>query len=264
MQLIESAVLRLMGIAIAIAVILALLGLGLWTGALTTTGAADIGMAAFALFGLWLLVKLPWDLYFSARDVVIAQDESARRGLFVEDDDALFAARAARRLLLLSVGLHVVFASIALALARYDLLPMGYVFSVAYLGSMFFRPARVAYRHLKARLSALRSRAVVPREDAQFLRREVTSVLSSLQALQRRLDKDEKAADELRGAVALQGQRMESELDRARLEVRELTLKSEENHARVLRELERTVEKLTDNEELLNGLRAFVRLVKTA
>ncbi len=58
-----------------------------WMGWLDATHALDLGMGAVALVALWAVVWLPWDLYFSARELAYEQKESEARGVEVTPGD---------------------------------------------------------------------------------------------------------------------------------------------------------------------------------
>jgi hypothetical protein len=113
------------------------------------------------------------------------------------------------------------------------------------------------YAHMKVRLLELRSRARLPREDALELRDRVERLEMAASAW-------EEARRELAG-------RLEHDLAELDARQRETQRALSDQHARyegkvdqLAREFTRSIEKLTEDKELLHGMRAFVRMVKEA
>jgi hypothetical protein len=215
----------------------------------------NVGMGAVGLIGLLLIVKLPWDLYFDARNLVREQRESLARQIPVSDDDQAYARRMSRLLLVACVAFHVVTA-VAIAGATYASGgQLGYTFAAAYLLSMCFRPLAVFYTHQRERFRIMLAHCKVPRDDALGIRERLTDL--------------EDTTEQLREARIADQSTTEATLDRLRAEVAELreTVTRQERAFdakvdRVCGEFSRSIERLTEDQELLRGMRAFVRLVK--
>lgn len=58
-----------------------------WLGWLDMGRALELVMGTVALGGLWLVVWLPWDLFFAARALAVEQEDGAARGIEVSDAD---------------------------------------------------------------------------------------------------------------------------------------------------------------------------------
>lgn len=242
---------------LALTVLTVLAFLARYLGWLDGRALLDLGVAAVGLLGLALLVKLPWDLYMQARGLVADQRDARQRGIEVSEAEERFAKRAARRLLAACLALHAITAlTIALG-TRFSGGQLGYWFAAFFLLATFFRPAIAVYVHLRARLGELRSRTRFPREDAVALRMRVEQI-------ERRLEDDDAFREGERTEHAQALERLSRRLDTLDQEHRARTAAFQDQVERVLRELERTVDRLTEDREILSGIRAFVRAVKDA
>lgn len=219
--------------------------------------AIDAGMGVLALAGLFALLGRPWDLYFRARHVVVDQDESAARGIAIRDGDREAARRLSRRLLALCLSLHLGAAALLALASIITGGQVGYAFAIFFLSASVFRPIDASYRHLSARLGELSARARHPRQDVLEWVSTVRALDSTRVEHERRLetlDAERRSAhQELLGTLRETDARLR-EQDRA------LDLKLD----RVLSELDRTVDRMTEDRELVAGLRALSRLLKTS
>ncbi len=222
----------------------------------------DTLMILVGFFGLIGVLKLPWDIYFEARGLVLDQEESARAGITVDADERAYAAKTSKRLLSLCVFTHLFAAALCASVSYVSGGKVGYTFAVFFLISTAFRPLGSFYGHMKKRLLELRKRARYPREDVLNLvsqvkennaagrhNREQIAVLQQLieehQLDATRLrERTERHVTELDNRQVALGQSFESKVDR------------------VCREFENSIARLTKEKEILEGMRAFVRLVK--
>jgi len=228
-----------------------------WLGWLDVPALIDSAVAVVGLVGLVLLVKLPWDLYMEARGLVADQRDAAGREITVPDDERQYARRTARRLLAFCLGLHVMTAAVVAVATWASDGNLGYWFAGFYLLSTLFRPGVALYRHLYRRLNELRGRTRYPREDVVSLGERVREL--EVRAEQTR---DASRTDHIELAASLE--RLSRRVDALDREHRVRTAAFEDQVGMCLRELERTVGKLTDDRELLAGIRAFVKVVKQA
>lgn len=226
-----------------------------WLGALTVLAALvalavvlldlpvawrlDILFGAVGFGWLLLVLTLPWDLHFQAKNVLYEIDRSLARGLRPETNRGA-VQRIARRTLGVAVGLHLLSAlGVALA-AWWSAWAAGGWIAGVYLASTVLRPLGAWYVHLRGELSRAMGEATHPRDDVIALRERVRALEGLPQELRSLREQHEAALLELR------------EADRA-LD-RKLDL--------VGRRFEESLEHLTDNRELLAGLRAFLRMIR--
>ena len=232
------------------------LGLGLVGAALTAvvlmvlgrlplTMAIDALVVSVASLSVLGLVKLPWDLWFAARVLVAEQTESVQRGIAIDERAQTEAKRIASRALLVAITLHVLAAAAAFGASAINGDGRGLVLAFAYLASMGLRPIQAGWIHVRGRIAALRAQALVPREDAVSLLHEV---------------RHRRVEDEARG---LRIDRLEAQLEKDSLTARQNEARLEARLDRVLVELERSAERLTEDRELVQGLRALARMLRS-
>lgn len=205
-----------------------------------------LGFGAGALCLMWLAVLLtvPWNLYFQARTVRQEITEGRAAGLDIAAGRERDADRISRRLLGAAVGAHLVSAAAIAVVAAVSGQAVGYWFCAFYLVGTALRPAEAWLRHLRARIGVLREEASFPRDD--------------ILALKARLDTAEA------GVVSLdtQTRRLALELDRLGVLVRQRDDQLESRIHALGRTFEDTLGGLTDNQKVVNGLRAFLRLLR--
>jgi hypothetical protein len=205
---------------------------------------ATVAAGLACLGWLGVIVVLPWNLYFQARHLIFELQRSRKRGIAVEPDQESEAQRVERRMLRVSVGLHVASAGL-LALASWLYAePLGYVFAGLFLLSTFFRPGVEYYRYLRARLSAALSEVKYPRDDVQRLVAEVRQLLADRTEQGRALTLLQTEHERLSAAMIAGDRDSQRRLDA------------------VARKFEETIDRLTDNQEIISGIKAFLRLVE--
>jgi hypothetical protein len=228
-----------------------------YLGWVSSTNLLDVGMGLVALIGSLLVLKLPWDLYFEARHVQVEQEESRKRDIEVDPEDLAYASKIARRLLFLALVTHLLAAGLAAGISWLSGGQVGYYFSGFFLISTCFRPLGSFYKHMMRRLRDLRRKVKYPREDVQELRDRVFALEHQLQ---REVEQREEQGAVLRALASRSDQGREQLAASLRQQDRTFTTKVEQ----VCHEFERSIEKLTEDQTLLEGMRAFVRMVKSA
>lgn len=197
---------------------------------------------------VWLLIvlKAPWDLYFEAHRVAFEQARSRERGIAVAEDRARYVRTVRQRLLGLAIGAHIGSAALVAGVAWATQGMVGYWFALFFVVSTLFRPMIAGYVYLWSRLRAIGQEAHYPREDVETMRERlaqaeitVRQTLDGLEELRHRsqdtANRHEAALQELRQAQSALG-----------------------------REFETTVSRLTDNQEVIQGIKSFVRLIASA
>jgi hypothetical protein len=194
---------------------------------------------------VWLLVllKAPWDLYFQANAALFEFQRSRERGIPLTPGREEYVRRLRGRLGWFAVGAHVVSAGLVACVARYTGGQVGYWFAAFYLVSTAFRPTAAVYSYLAGRLREILHEVKYPREDVVEMRQR-------LRDLEHRAESLERQSEEARDAQSAERAAREEE-DR---ELRQSL------HA-IGREFETTVSRITDNQEVIRGIQAFVRLV---
>ncbi|MFF6961292.1 hypothetical protein [Streptomyces sp. NPDC008317] len=213
-----------------------------------------LGTAAGLLGLLWLLLLLtvPWNLYFRAHAVLAEIRTSREKGLSVSPERDTEAGRIARLMLRVALAGHLVTAALAVAVAAATGRAAGYWLAGFFLLSTVFRPAGAWFAALRRRLGTLLKDVTYPRDDVLALRATVTRVESGAKVLEGKAEEQYHALGELRSAVDALGLSVYARADG-----------TDRRIAALAREFEATVNRLTDNTEIIAGLKAFLRLLRT-
>jgi polyhydroxyalkanoate synthesis regulator phasin len=236
-----------------------------------------IAAGAAALGWLVVLVSVPWNLYFGARQVMAETEASRRRGIAVEPADETEARRIRRRMLWFALGGHVATAAGAGLIGLLAHQSAGYYFAGFYLFSAAIRPAVAYFSHLRRRIGELSRETRYPRDDVVALRSEVENLTTAVRRLEDALPlASQAAADELRtvttrltGDLTHAQQRLVADVTRLedaqaadRQAARDRTDELGRKVDRMTRQIETTLDGLSDHQELQAGLRALVRMIR--
>lgn len=140
-----------------------------------------MGTLLACLWG-WVLLTLPWDLHFKAREILAsmgamydARGEQQRTDPGAEPlpvpstTDFHFAATTKRRTLAISIGLHLVSSTAALIVAlRMDSV-LAYAFAGFFLLGCLVRPGIAVFQQIRRRLEKLEVSGRFPQENVQTL-----------------------------------------------------------------------------------------------
>ncbi|MBC9712876.1 hypothetical protein H9Y04_09860 [Streptomyces sp. TRM66268-LWL] len=210
-----------------------------------------VGAAVLGLLWLLLLLTAPWNLYFRAHSVLAEIAVSREKGLTVSKERDGEARRIARTMLRVAVAGHVVTAAVVLAAGLAADRALGYWAAGFFLLSTAFRPAGAYFAQLRRRLGLLLRDVRFPRDDVAELRLRVDRFASATKLLEEKAEEQYRALAQLRGtvdALAHSSYRRADEADR--------------RYAALAGEFEEKVNRLSDNEEIIVGLKAFLRLLR--
>jgi hypothetical protein len=203
----------------------------------------DWVMGALCLAWLIVILKAPWDLYFQAHQVAFELQRSRERNIPITEGREEYVRALRRRLCGMAVGAHVFSAALVAGVTSFAGGVVGYYFALFYLVSTAFRPTIAGYAYLSRKLSAIGKEVRYPREDVAEMRD--------------RLKAQEETGKELTQQLEQVREQLQQEEQARETEDRELRRSV---HA-IGREFETTVSRLTDNQEVIRGIQAFVRLV---
>ena len=237
----------------------------------------SIVAGAAGLAWLIVLVAVPWNLYFAARMVSVQMAGSQRRGITVAEPDRAEAARISRRMLWFALGGHLVTAAATavLTIVTGDLL--GFYLTGFYLLSALIRPAVAYFAHLRERIGSLAAESTHPRDDVLTLRSEVKKLSDQVKLLTIELPRvaQDHSADLHRTEARLNDDlghaRQQLTTDLSRLEDaqaadREAARSRHGELARridvMVRQIESTLDGISDHQELQVGIRALIRMIK--
>jgi len=232
------------------------------------------GAVIIALSWLVILTTVPWTLYFAARRTAQEMAVSRERGIAVQPGYDQEAGRIARQMLRFALGAHLGTALAAAVIAWVSGNAAGYYIAGISLLTTTFRPAAAYFGHLRERIKVLTRESTHPRDDVATLLHRADMLEQSVGEL--RLGQQH-ANEELRrtesvlaDAVAHAEQVLAGDLsrlrdaqaaDRAAGRSRDDDL--ERRIGQLMRSIEATLEGISDHQELLAGLRALVRMVRS-
>lgn len=252
-----------------------------WLGRLAGVPLAtllSIGAGAAALAWLVVLVAVPWNLYYAARWVVAEMAVSRERGIIVPAAQDTEARRIARRMLWFALGGHIGTAVATAVITYFARATVGYYFAGFYLLSTAIRPAVAYFAHLRERITVLTRQATHPREDVVSLQRTVDLAARTLKELQAELRQAQRGAtDDLRrvesvlaGDITHARQLLTTDLARLqdaqaadRAAARSVADQLGRRIDQMVRRIEDTLDGISDHQELLTGIRALARMIRS-
>ena len=240
-----------------------------WLGRLAGVPLATllaIGAGGVALAWLIVLVTVPWNLYFAARQVVADMAVSRERGITVRAAHEAEAGRLARRMLWLALGAHIGTAVVVAVITYFSGATAGYYFAGFYLLSTAIRPAVAYVAHVRDRIKVLTRESTYPRDDVASLKRRVDLATKAVGELREEL---RRTGSTLAGDIAHARQLLTTDLARVQDEQaadRTAARNRDDDLGRridqMVRRIEATLDGISDHQELLTGLRALVRMIK--
>jgi molybdopterin converting factor small subunit len=202
---------------------------------------------------------------------------SRRRGIHIPPDQEAEAHTIARRMLWFALGGHVITDAVAVVVTYVSGATIGYYVTAAYLFSATIRPAAAYFAHLRERIRTLSRESLHPREDVTELRERVGGLVKIAKRLEEEMAGSHRAlTDDLRRtetklADQIAHERQVLTADLARLHDAQAAdraaerLRDDEMGRRIdamIRRIDQTLTGLGDQQELLSGLRALVRMVR--
>jgi hypothetical protein len=255
------------GAALLIAWLARLVSVPLTT--LLTVGAVVIGLS-------WLifLVTVPWNLHFAARRAAAEMAVSRERGISVRAAYDAEAARISARMLRFALGAHLATAVTAAVIADLSGSTAGYYVAGIFLLSTAFRPAGAYVAHVRERITVLTRESTYPRDDVASLREHAAALEQAVDELRTDLrdGRDDLRSREsaLAGSITHVRDLLTADLSRlqdAQAADRTAARSGDDELGRridqMVRRIEAAVDSVSDHQELLAGLRALVRMVRS-
>ncbi|GAA1997439.1 hypothetical protein [Catenulispora subtropica] len=234
----------------------------------------NVGLGALSLYWLLIITTVPWNLYFRARQVRHEMAASRERHIVVPAEREAEVRRWERRLLWLALAGHVVSAAVVAVITWASGHVLGYYFAAFYLLSCAIRPAAAYLGYVRARIASLLKETKYPRDDVIDLTTRLATLSAEVEVLRthaahteeqmfRDLDsvRNDQRGAEARLRTDIRAAREAADADRTDLRAR--VEQAEHRMAAVARHFDQAVDGLSDQRELLSGIRAFVRLVRT-
>ncbi|WP_018344308.1 hypothetical protein [Cytophaga aurantiaca] len=212
----------------------------------------------------WLtgITTLPWNMYFTAKDLLDDAEISQKKGITVDQEDISYAQKKAKLFLRIAIALHVVSAAALYLLAFFGISSIGYFAAIIAVVLTFVRPSYRLYDYIIARLQNMQRKILYPREDVQELRTDILvekKRIDELVALLNLKEEDSWAAQtirELRKTTA-QSKKLEQDLE-------QLIVANDKAHADLSTKTQQEISKLSEDAQFLNQAREVIKFFKNA
>jgi hypothetical protein len=219
-----------------------------------------IGIATFE----WLLiiVTVPWNIYFEAKEALAEAALSIEKQIVVDDRQIRYLKLIAQRSLWFVISLHLLSAISLYALAVTGISGVGYVGSGAALLLTALRPAVQTYQYFAARIRIIRQELIYPGEDIVELRGRV----NNLEEMVKRLEEQLNPENDSSWVVAQQRQYQAIRTDLTTIAAAQETLRqtNQAEHHQLAREAQQAIAQLTTDGQFLDHVREIIRFFKTA
>lgn len=219
-----------------------------------------IGAASF--WWLLVIVTVPWNIHFDAKEVIAEAALSTEKGIAIDEKQVKYAKVIANRSFWVAIALHFLSAAGLYTLAVTGISAVGYVSSGAALLLTALRPAVRTYEYLAARLSMIRQEFQYPRQDIWELRNRFDNLEYAVKQLEAQMNPEDPYS-----FVATQqrsGDETRKELARVNATIEELRATNQADHERLSREAKNAIAQLTADGQFLDHVREIIRFFKTA
>ncbi len=216
---------------------------------------------AIAIFEwLLLIVTVPWNIHFEAKEVLAQAAESTEKGIVVDQKQLKYVTALASRSLLVAIALHLGSAIALYALSATGISAVGYLSSGAALLLTLLRPAIRGYQYLALRLTTIRSQFLYPREDIVELRSRFAELESTV-----RYGETQFNSEDPNSWVALQERQQRAtriELTNLAASLENWRSTNQAEHTKLARDAESAIAQLTSDGQFLNHVREIIRFFK--
>lgn len=221
-----------------------------------------IGIAA--TWWLFIIVTLPWNMHFSAKEVLDEVKVSEAKELKINTSEIAYVQKIAKRYLMIAIALHIISAIVLAILAYLKISPIGYWGAGLALLLMGLRPAIRLQAYIVQRLQLIRNEIFYPREDAYELRVSLEEVKEKLNIQNNQIEQLE-----LSYAQALEKQEsqlisLKEKIKAMKLELETAESKNNIEHEKLNRTAEQALAKLSEDTQFLTQIRELIRFVKNA
>ncbi|QHG14726.1 hypothetical protein [Nostoc sp. ATCC 53789] len=219
-----------------------------------------IGGASF--WWLLVIVTVPWNVHFQAKEVLAEAAQSTEKGIPVDEKQVKYVTLLAKRSLWVAIALHLFSAVGLYTLATTGISTVGYISSGAALLLTILRPAIRAYEYLYARLAMIRQEWKYPREDIFELRDRFSILEQKIQSLEDQLNPEQPYS--LPATQQRFAEETRRDLARIAANFEELRATNQTEHERLAREARTAIAQLSTDGQFLDHVREIIRFFKTA
>ncbi|MBD2413771.1 hypothetical protein FACHB389_31605 [Nostoc calcicola FACHB-389] len=219
-----------------------------------------IGGASF--WWLLVIVTVPWNVHFQAKEVLAEAAQSTEKGIPVDDKQVKYVTVLAKRSLWVAIALHLLSTVGLYTLAVTGISTVGYVSSGAALLLTILRPAIRAYEYLYARLAMIRQEWKYPREDIVELRDRFSNLEQKVQSLEDQLNLEQPYS--LPATQQRFAEETRRDLARIAANLEELRATNHTEHERLGREARNAIAQLSTDGQFLDRVREIIQFFKSA
>ncbi|MBD2519989.1 hypothetical protein H6G93_34615 [Nostoc sp. FACHB-973] len=219
-----------------------------------------IGGASF--WWLLVIVTVPWNVHFQAKEVLAEAAQSTEKGIPVDEKQVKYVTVLAKRSLWVAIALHLLSTVGLYTLAVTGISTVGYVSSGAALLLTILRPAIRAYEYLYARLAMIRQEWKYPREDIVELRDRFSNLEQKVQSLEDQLNLEQPYS--LPATQQRFAEETRRDLARIAANLEELRAINHTEHERLGRESRNAIAQLSTDGQFLDHVREIIRFFKSA
>lgn len=219
-----------------------------------------IGGASF--WWLLVIVTVPWNVHFQAKEVLAEGAQSNEKGIAVDEKQLEYVKVLAKRSLWVAMALHLLSTVGLYTLAVTGISAVGYVGSGAALLLTALRPAISAYEYLYARLTMIRQEWTYPREDIVELRHRFDTLEETVKRLEEQLNPEQPYSIAANQQIYIQQTR--KELAHIAASVEDLRATNQTEHERLAKDARQAIAQLSSDGQFLDHVREIIRFFKTA
>jgi hypothetical protein len=219
-----------------------------------------IGGATF--WWLMVIVTVPWNVYFQAKEVLAEAEESQAKEIKIDRKKLDYVQTLAKRSLPIALLLHILSAIGLYTLAITGISAVGYVGSGAALLLTGLRPAVRAYEYISARLGMVRQEFLYPRQDMWELRGRVEMLEMNLQTIQEEFNLDNPQSVLVKHSRNLEA--MRHDLTQVAAGLESLKSTNQAQHEQLAKESQNAIAQITEDGQFLNHVREIIRFFKQA
>jgi hypothetical protein len=219
-----------------------------------------IGIASF--WWLIVIVTIPWNVYFEAREVLAETEISQEKGITFDEQKRGYLQKVSFWSLTVAIVLHILSTAGLYTLAATGISVVGYVSSGAALLLTFLRPAIRAYQYLAARLAMIRQEIKYPREDIMELRQRFQFLEENLANMERQINPQDN--NSLVAKLQQDNQQARQDLAKLRAQLEKLQANNELAHQELSREASQAISQLTEDSQFLGHVREIIQFIKKA
>jgi hypothetical protein len=218
------------------------------------------GIATF--WWLLIIVTLPWNMHFQAKEVLDDVKISQEKNLKVNTVDVAYVKNIANRYLVIALILHIISAVGLAFLAYLEISPIGYWGAIMALLLMGLRPAVRMQAYIIQKLYSIKQEVYYPREDAYELRNLANELKMRLELIEYQLDGSNK--DSFSTITTKELGILGDGLQKLRAQTEKLEVKNQAEHEKLSRKSEDALAKLGEDAQFLGQVRDLIRFIKTA